>query len=834
MDQYFHRFTNNAKKSLISAQKIAEVSGSEIKPNHILLGLLGTREGLASDILGSFNVTLEKVRSIMDFIEPSGFNKIGLSIDSKKIIEKAMDLARRYDQMHVGTEHLLLGTLAESYEVNNILERLDVSAEEIKKQVENLLANDFSESSLSDLSVFGEGVTNRRKDIANKKTPSLDKFGFDLTEQAKEGKLDPVIGRSREIIRVISILNRRVKNNPILIGDPGVGKTAIIEGLAQKIVNEEVPEVLLGKRVFTLDLAGMVAGTKYRGEFEERLKKVITEVKKSKDVILFIDEFHTIVGAGAAEGAIDAANILKPSLSKGELQTIGATTLDEYQKYIEKDAALERRFQPVIVKELTVPETIMVLKGIRKLYEDHHKITITDEALEAAAKFSYRYITDRFLPDKAIDLVDEAASRVRVENGEIPKNLRAKQKQLEKLLEEKEEAVIKQEYEKAAQLKIKEMRLKEELKEIDRDRPNSFKELSITAEQIASVVSSMTGVPITKLIKKETEALLDLEKQLKKKIIGQDEAISEIVKYIRRSRVGISDAKRPNGSFIFLGPTGVGKTELAKILASEIFENESSLIKIDMSEFMEKHNVSRLVGAPAGYVGYEEGGKLTEAVRHNPYSLILLDEIEKAHPDVFNILLQILEDGRLTDAKGRTASFKNAILIMTSNVGSDIIAKEASLGFIGGNEEAESRENLKEKVMAALKENFRPEFLNRIDEIIIFNYLGKPEIKKIVDLQLANVAERLRQKQIEIKVTEKAKEFLAERGFDQNLGARPLKRVIQKMVLDPLALKIVSGELKEKDNIIVDLQGNGIVFKTLGDLMKTPPKKEEVLAKSRC
>jgi len=815
MDQYFHRFTNNAKKSLISAQKIAEVSGSEIKPNHILLGLLGTREGLASDILGSFNVTLEKVRSIMDFIEPSGFNKIGLSIDSKKIIEKAMDLARRYDQMHVGTEHLLLGTLAESYEVNNILERLDVSAEEIKKQVENLLANDFSESSLSDLSVFGEGVTNRRKDIANKKTPSLDKFGFDLTEQAKEGKLDPVIGRSREIIRVISILNRRVKNNPILIGDPGVGKTAIIEGLAQKIVNEEVPEVLLGKRVFTLDLAGMVAGTKYRGEFEERLKKVITEVKKSKDVILFIDEFHTIVGAGAAEGAIDAANILKPSLSKGELQIIGATTLDEYQKYIEKDAALERRFQPVIVKELTVPETIMVLKGIRKLYEDHHKITITDEALEAAAKFSYRYITDRFLPDKAIDLVDEAASRVRVENGEIPKNLRAKQKQLEKLLEEKEEAVIKQEYEKAAQLKIKEMRLKEELKEIDRDRPNSFKELSITAEQIASVVSSMTGMPITKLIKKETEALLDLEKQLKKKIIGQDEAISEIVKYIRRSRVGISDAKRPNGSFIFLGPTGVGKTELAKILASEIFENESSLIKIDMSEFMEKHNVSRLVGAPAGYVGYEEGGKLTEAVRHNPYSLILLDEIEKAHPDVFNILLQILEDGYLTDAKGRKVDFRNTIIIMTSNVGMDKLTKQAEIGFKASDEESKQRaiekyNSMKKDILKDLKDKFRPEFLNRIDKIIVFKPLDKESIFKIANIHLRQLAERMSEQGILLKFTKKVEEFISKEGYEPENGARPIRRVVQNLIEDSLAEGMLLGNFKAGDTIKIDIENDKI------------------------
>jgi len=497
------------------------------------------------------------------------------------------------------------------------------------------------------------------------------------------------------------------------------------------------------------------------------------------------------------------------------LQTIGATTLDEYQKYIEKDVALERRFQPVIVKELTVPETIMVLKGIRKLYEDHHKITITDEALEAAAKFSYRYITDRFLPDKAIDLVDEAASRVRVENGEIPKNLRAKQKQLEKLLEEKEEAVIKQEYEKAAQLKIKEMRLKEELKEIDRDRPNSFKELSITAEQIASVVSSMTGVPITKLIKKETEALLDLEKQLKKKIIGQDEAISEIVKYIRRSRVGISDAKRPNGSFIFLGPTGVGKTELAKILASEIFENESSLIKIDMSEFMEKHNVSRLVGAPAGYVGYEEGGKLTEAVRHNPYSLILLDEIEKAHPDVFNILLQILEDGYLTDAKGRKVDFRNTIIIMTSNVGMDKLTKQAEIGFKASDEESKQRaiekyNSMKKDILKDLKDKFRPEFLNRIDKIIVFKPLDKESIFKIANIHLRQLAERMSEQGILLKFTKKVEEFISKEGYEPENGARPIRRVVQNLIEDSLAEGMLLGNFKAGDTIKIDIENDKI------------------------
>lgn len=825
-DKQFRRFTQTAKKSLISAQKIAEVYGGEIRPIHILLGLLNTKEGLAYDILGSFGVTLEKINSIMDFVEPASSKKVGLSVDAKKIIEKALDYTRKYNQLYVGTEHLLLGILSVGLEASSILERLGIPVEDIKRQVESLLSNDFSESSFSDLSIFGGEFAGKRREVPGKKTPSLDRFGTDLTQQAKEGKLDPVIGRAKEIARVISILNRRIKNNPILIGEPGVGKTAIVEGLAQKIINEEVPEMLLGKRVVTLDLAGMVAGTKYRGEFEERLKKAISEIKKTKDVILFIDEFHTIVGAGAAEGAIDAANILKPSLSKGELQVIGATTLGEFQKHVEKDPALERRFQPVIVRELNVTETIAVLKGIKKLYEDHHKIIITDDAIDAAAKLSHRYITDRFLPDKAIDLIDEAASKLRVENGDVPKNLRTKQKQLKKILEEKEDAVINQEYEKAAQLKIKEMRLKEELKELEKKRSVAdLKELSIDAEDIASVVSSMTGIPITKMVKKETESLLDLEKQLKKRIIGQDEVVSEVSKYIIRSRTGIADANRPNGSFIFLGPTGVGKTELAKVLASEVFDNEEALVKLDMSEFMEKHNVSRLVGAPAGYVGYEEGGKLTEAIRHNPYSLILLDEIEKAHPDVFNILLQILEDGYLTDAKGRRVDFRNTIIIMTSNIGMEKLTRQAEVGFKARTdsekEEAQDKyDSMKKGVLKEMKEKFRPEFLNRVDKVIVFKPLGKQSILKIVDLQLRQLTERVSEQNISLRFAKKIQEYIAKEGYDPENGARPIRRAIQNLIEDPLAEGILLEKFKEGDTVRVNLDQGKIHFVKIKSTVK--------------
>ena len=697
-----------------------------------------------------------------------------------------------------------------------ILSKLGVSPVQIQNQIDILLSSEPIGPSFQDTSFFGGNNHQLGKKPGRlSKHPYLDKFGHDLTKEAKKGKLDPVIGRSREIARVISILNRRIKNNPILIGEPGVGKTAIIEGLAQKIINEEVPEMLLGKKVITLDLPAMVAGTKYRGEFEDRLKKVVEEVKKAGNIILFIDEFHTIVGAGAAEGAIDAANILKPSLAKGDLHVIGATTLGEYQKYVEKDPALERRFQPVIVKELTVEETIEVLRGIRKLYEVHHKITITDEAIEAAAKLSARYLTDRFLPDKAIDLIDEASSNLRVLNGDMPKNIKDKQRELKKILEEKEDAVFNQEYEKAAKLKIKEMRLKEEVDDYEKSHTEKLeKELKVTPHEIAQVISSMTGIPATKMVKKETESLIDLEKRLSEKIIGQSEAVSEVAKYVKRSRTGISDQKRPNGSFIFMGPTGVGKTELAKVLSEEVFDNEHALIKVDMSEFMEKHNVSRLVGAPAGYVGYEEGGKLTEAVRHNPYSLILLDEIEKAHPDVFNMLLQILEDGYLTDAKGRKVDFRNTIIIMTSNVGMDKLNKQAEVGFSATSSEQEKinekYENMKKEVTRDLKDKFRPEFLNRVDKIIVFKPLNQKDIKKIVALNLGQLAKRLLDQKITLKFSKKVEDFIALEGYDPENGARPIRRAIQNLIEDPLAEGMLLDNYVEGDTLRIGIEDNKI------------------------
>ena len=806
----FERFTNNAKKTLIAAQKTASINNEQITPRHILTGLLSVKEGLAYDVMSGFGLTQEKIFSIME-TSPSTYSRgVGLSVEAKRSIEKSLEYAKRFNQMYVGTEHILLGVLSDGDDTIMLLEQLGISANDIISQVETLLSNGFSQGNFPQGDFFGI-KEDRAEKRHNKKTPYLDKFGSDLTKEAKAGKLDPIIGRNIEIARTIAILNRRIKNNPILIGEPGVGKTAIVEGLAQKIINDEVPEMLLGKRVVTLDLAGMVAGTKYRGEFEDRLKKVIDEVKKDGNIILFVDEFHTIVGAGAAEGAIDAANILKPSLAKGGLKIIGATTLGEYQKYIEKDPALERRFQSILVRELTVEETIQVLFGIRKLYEEHHKLTITDEAIDAAVKLSSRYISDRFLPDKAIDLIDEASSNIRVKNGNLPKNMKDKQKQLKEILNEKEDAVFNQEYEKAAKLKIKEMRIKEEIDNAETERGNaSIRDLKITKEDIANVISSMTGVPINKLIKKETESLINLDKKIKERIIGQDEAVEELARYIKRSRTGISDEKRPNGSFIFLGPTGVGKTETAKVLAKEVFDNEDALIKVDMSEFMEKHNVSRLVGAPAGYVGYEEGGKLTEKVRHNPYSLILLDEIEKAHPDVFNMLLQILEDGYLTDAKGRKVDFRNTIIIMTSNIGMEKLTKQAMIGFEARSSEDKERSKeqydiMKTDVLKELKEKFKPEFLNRVDKVIVFRPLDKKAIEKIVKIELNVLGERITNQEITLSFTKKVEEFIAREGNDPENGARPIRRAIQNIIEDALAEGMLLGKYKEGDSLKIDV-----------------------------
>lgn len=656
---------------------------------------------------------------------------------------------------------------------------------------------------------------------ANKgsKTPALDHFGIDLTAKAKNDLLDPMVGRSLQIARMISILNRRTKNNPVLIGEPGVGKTAIVEGLASRIVAEDVPDMLLEKRIIMLDLASVIAGTKYRGEFEERLKKLIDEVRNNKDVILFIDELHTVVGAGSAEGAIDAANILKPALSRGEVQTIGATTLDEYRKHIEKDSALERRFQPIIVPEATVEETIAVLKGIRNKYQDFHQVEISDEAIEEAAKLSKRYISDRFLPDKAIDLIDEAASLARIKRGGTSKKLKTMQNQLTDIMQQIDDAVYNQDFEYAARLKSESSVLEEKINaQVSRDKAST--RVSINGEDIALVVSQTTGVPLTKLIKLETENLIKLEASLKAKVIGQDEAVESIARSIRRSRTGIADINRPIGSFVFLGPTGVGKTELARVLAREIFHDKDAMIKVDMSEFMEKHNVARLVGAPAGYVGYDEGGQLTEKVRRKPYSLILFDEIEKAHPDVFNMLLQILEDGYLTDAKGRRVDFRNTIIIMTSNVGAKLLYREALLGFNTQTKQDERQlnamhETMKSTIDKELKKVFRPEFLNRIDHIVVFRALSRTSINQIVNLQLSELATRLREKNISLKFTTSLKRLLIETGYDPDQGARPLRRAIQSLVEDKLASALLDGTIKAGDEVKITARKNEVVLNIL-------------------
>ena len=663
-----------------------------------------------------------------------------------------------------------------------------------------------------------EGAKGKRSEASVKgsNTPNLNQYGRDLTEMAKEGKLDPIIGREKEIERVIQILSRRTKNNPALIGDPGVGKTAIAEGLAQKIIEGNIPEILKGKRVVTLDLSSMVAGSKYRGEFEERLKNVMNEIRESKNVILFLDEMHTIIGAGGAEGAIDASNILKPALARGEIQAIGATTLDEYRKHVEKDAALERRFQPVMVGEPTKEETLLILEGLRDKYEAHHKVKITDEAIKAAVELSDRYIADRFLPDKAIDLVDEAASKVRIKIFTAPPDLKKMEEDLAALEKEKAEAISLQNYERAAELRDRLQQIRQKLEDSRKNWNDkaSLKDSVVTEEDIASIVSGWTGIPVTKLAEEESERLLNLESILHQRVIGQEEAVLAVSKAIRRARVGLKDPKRPVGSFIFLGPTGVGKTELSKALAEALFGDENAVIRIDMSEYMEKHTVSKLIGSPPGYVGYEEGGQLTEKVRRKPYSVILLDEIEKAHPDVFNVLLQILDDGRLTDGKGRTVDFKNSVVIMTSNVGVSTIRKQAVLGFAtSSNEREDAYEKMKENVLEELKKTFRPEFLNRVDEIIVFHQLQEEHIRKIVDLMLKSLLVRIKEMNINLEITDKARAFLAEKGYDQAYGARPLRRAIQKMVEDQLSEEMLKGKIKPGSEVLVDVEDDKLIFR---------------------
>ncbi len=822
MNNQFDRFSENAKKSLIYAQEIASQGSTNIDTAMILFGFLSNPNSTACEILVHAGVKKDKVLENIvpgQTVKTTSEPKNGLSYQAQKTLESALAFAHRNGDSVVGTEHILYSIMNQKKsEGLQLLEKLNVPIEKINLQLDDLFQEVDAEGTFPGLDLDEIGMQPRKK---NKQESSLEKFSTNITKQAQEGKLDPVIGREKEESRIISILNRRTKNNPVLIGEPGVGKTAIIEGLAQRIVAEHVPEMLLNKKVLILDLAGVVAGTKYRGEFEERLMNIIREAKADKNAILFIDELHNLVGTGAAEGAIDAANILKPALSRGEIQVIGATTLDEYRKYIEKDAALERRFQPILVAEPTVEETLKILQGVRSKFEEYHKVKITDDALEEAARSSSRYISDRFLPDKAIDLIDEAASLQRIKKGNLSKNILRAQKEIKTVIGKKEEAVINENFEYAAELKQKESILNTKLNNLrKREGLNESSLPVIDRENIAEVISISTGIPVTRLIQKESESLLNLEASLRKNIIGQDEATQVVASAIRRSRTGVSDTKRPIGSFMFLGPTGVGKTELAKVLAREVFGNEEALVKVDMSEFMEKHNVSRLVGAPAGYVGYEESGQLTETIRRKPYCVVLMDEIEKAHPDVFNLLLQILEDGYLTDAKGLKVDFRNTIIIMTSNVGASRLNKEVKLGFSASaknfeHELEEEHQKNTEFIMEDLKKQFKPEFINRLDKIVVFRALTHLNMKKIVNLQLMDLAKRLENKKIYLKVAESAKALLVIRGYDQENGARPLRRVIQNLIEDPLANGILSKEfvngdtisvLKEKDDLRLFVQ----------------------------
>ncbi|MCG4580218.1 ATP-dependent Clp protease ATP-binding subunit [Clostridium cochlearium] len=805
----FGRFNERAQKVLVFAQEFARsYRHGYVGTEHILLGIL-KEDGISKDILNDMGVELEDVENLIEEYEGKGeldlySNEIPLTPRTKRLLEISLLEARNLNHNFITPEHILLALIKESEGIAfTILSNLGVDFNRLRKE---LLEN-----------VAGEQNINRSSDM-NKKdqgTPTLNEFGRDLTEMAMEGKLDPVIGRDKETQRVLQILCRRTKNNPCLIGDPGVGKTAIAEGLAQKIVEGNIPEILKDKRVVTLDLSSMIAGAKYRGEFEDRLKKVMEEIRKSGNVILFIDEIHTIIGAGAAEGAIDASNILKPALARGEIQCIGATTIDEYRKHIEKDAALERRFQPIMVGEPTKEEAILILKGLRDKYEAHHRAKITDEAIEAAVNLSDRYITERYLPDKAIDLMDEAASKVRIENMIAPPDMKELEENLQKVTKEKEDAIRVQDFEKAAQLRDHEKDLKDKLENLKSDwkTKKQVSTLTVDEAEIAAVVSKWTNIPVRKLTEKESERLLKLEEILHNRVIGQNEAVKSISRAVRRARVGLKDPNRPIGSFIFLGPTGVGKTELSKALAEAMFGDENSMIRIDMSEYMEKHAVSRLVGSPPGYVGYDEGGQLTEKVRRNPYSVVLFDEIEKAHPDVFNILLQILEDGRLTDGKGKTVNFKNTIIIMTSNVGASTIRKQKTLGFAINDDKSESEyEQMKENVMEELKRSFRPEFLNRIDDIIVFHKLKEEDLEKIVSLMLDSVTERLKSQNIDISFDKKSQKFLAKEGFDTVYGARPLRRAITKTVEDKLAEEILKGSIEKGDKVLVSVDKEQLIF----------------------
>ncbi|UOW72764.1 ATP-dependent Clp protease ATP-binding subunit [Synechococcus elongatus] len=807
----FERFTEKAIKVIMLAQEEARRLGHNfVGTEQILLGLIGEGTGVAAKVLKSMGVNLKDARIEVEKIIGRGSGFVAVEIPftprAKRVLELSLEEARQLGHNYIGTEHLLLGLIREGEGVAaRVLENLGVDLSKVRTQVIRMLGETAEVSTGG-----GQGRT---------KTPTLDEFGSNLTQQAADGKLDPVVGRQKEIERVIQILGRRTKNNPVLIGEPGVGKTAIAEGLAQRIATGDIPDILEDKRVVTLDIGLLVAGTKYRGEFEERLKKIMDEIRSAGNVILVIDEVHTLIGAGAAEGAIDAANILKPALARGELQCIGATTLDEYRKHIERDAALERRFQPVMVGEPSVDDTIEILRGLRERYEQHHKLKIADEALEAAAKLADRYISDRFLPDKAIDLIDEAGSRVRLMNSQLPPAAKELDKELRQVLKDKDDAVRSQDFDKAGELRDREMEIKTQIRSIAQskkaDGTSSTDDSPIvTEEDIAHIVASWTGVPVNKLTESESTKLLNMEETLHSRLIGQDEAVKAVSRAIRRARVGLKNPNRPIASFIFSGPTGVGKTELTKALAAYFFGSEEAMIRLDMSEYMERHTVSKLIGSPPGYVGYNEGGQLTEAVRRRPYTVVLLDEIEKAHPDVFNLLLQLLEDGRLTDAKGRTVDFKNTLIILTSNIGSKVIEKGGGgLGFeFSGVDEAENQYNrIRSLVNEELKQYFRPEFLNRLDEIIVFCQLNKEEVKEIADIMLREVFGRMLEKGISLSVTEKFKDRLVEEGYNPSYGARPLRRAIMRLLEDSLAEEFLSGKLREGDTAVVDIGEEGKV-----------------------
>ncbi len=815
-----YKFTKSAETAIEMSNDLAiDMGHNFVGTEHILYGLCREGTGVASKVLENQGVTpekiIEKIEELIGRGENSEAETVGFTPRTKKVVENAYIEARKLGSNFIGTEHLLIGIMREGDSVAvRIMQELDVNPQKLYSEILKVIKEYSTEE---------EGIKGKNGVASGSynSTPTLNQFGNDLTKSAREGKLDPVIGRNSETERVIQILSRRTKNNPCLIGEPGVGKTAVVEGLAEKIVSGDVPEILKDKRVVSIDISSMVAGAKYRGDFEERIKKCLNEVKKAGDVILFIDEIHVIVGAGSAEGAIDAANILKPLLARGEIQVIGATTLNEYRKYIEKDSALERRFQPITVNEPSIEDTIEILKGLRDKYEAHHNVKITDEAIKAAAELSNRYINDRFLPDKAIDLIDEASSKVRLKSYIQPDAIKKLEEKVENIEKEKEDAINVQDFEKAASLRDDEHKLKEKLEQENKKwkDKNTKQVKNITSEDIAEVIANWTGIPVKKISETENEKLKNLEETLHERVIGQEEAVSAVAKAIKRGRVGLKDPKRPIGSFFFLGPTGVGKTELSKALAESLFGDENALIRVDMSEYMESHSVSKLIGSPPGYVGFDEGGQLTEKIRRRPYSVILFDEVEKAHPDVMNMLLQILEDGRLTDSQGRTVSFKNTVIIMTSNVGARLITDKKTLGFNTSNEENQSEkeyESIKKEVLAELKKTFRPEFINRIDEIIVFHKLTNEEIGKIVDIMLKEVIERLKVQNITLKVDDKAKDILLKNGVDTTFGARPLRRAIQNLLEDTLAEEILNGNVKSGDKINATEEDGKIKICNLG------------------